>query len=449
MGCLQELDSKQIQKRIKIRLRRKDAFERVYMDVSKKVFLLALSLVLISCDDGPQAEGPSPFIKTSVPGCEGQRRKGEYLVFWKNGKVSVEKYVNDKSFVEDFVEKHKDEVITSEPHYQIQVEASSKISQRDWGGYLNWGVDVIGAADLWSKATNAEEVIVAVIDSGVDVGHPELQGSFAINNDETVNGVDDDGNGLIDDRMGYDFVVGSGEVVDYTGHGTHVSGVIGAQHGVGKVTGVAPNVKILPLAFISNNGGGSVEAAVNAIRYAASRKVKVINASWGGSTCSSLLKNEIAALAKQNILFVTAAGNSNNNLSQIPEYPAAFILNNMITVGASAYEELTNSEVTAGFSNFGELVDLVAPGANIASTYPPEFDSDGLLDGVVVLEGTSMATPYVAASAALLWSIKPAASFVEIKQALLAGAKPGPFRVKTRGSLFLPQALAELESMLP
>ena len=429
-------------------------FERLYMDVKQISLILCISLFIINCDKRSPAQDNS-FRKTGTPGCEDATYSGEYLVHWKSGEVTVEKYVDDESFLEDFVEKHKDEIIISEPHYKIAIEQKVELTRSGWGGYPNWGVDAIGAAELWDKVDPEAQIKVAVIDSGVDISHPELVDAIAINEAEVINGVDDDGNGLIDDRTGYDFVRDTHEVLDYTGHGTHVAGTIGAQHNVGSILGVAPNIRIIPIAFLNGSGGGSVSAAINSIRYAADQNAKVINASWGGPTCSSVLQTEIQALQKKNILFITAAGNSGNNLLQLPEYPAAFEIENMITVGASAYSETCKAEknemvcvgkeLMASFTNFGEPVDLVGPGAAITSTYPDQYDQDGELDGLTTINGTSMATPHVAAAAALLWSIKPSASYGEIKAALLDGVRPGPFRVKSRGSLYLPTALERLE----
>lgn len=418
--------------------------EGLHMNVKKIVLLFGLLVLFTNCDNNKSSGSRDNFIKTDTPTCADNVYRGEYLVHWQNGDITVEKSENDETFRNEFLEKHKDEILLSEPHYRVQIEKSVRLNQSAWGGYPNWGMDVIGASELWLQSSAPADVLVAVIDSGVDIEHPELKEAIYHNVEEEDNGIDDDGNGLVDDIHGYNFVVDSGVMTDYTGHGTHVAGVIAARHDVGEVTGVAPNVKILPIAFISNTGGGSVSAAINSIRYAAHKNAKVINASWGGPSCSTVLKTEIESLAAQDILFITAAGNSGNNLEELPEYPAAFLIDNMLTVGASALQS-DDSQVMASFSNFGELVDLMAPGADITSTYPPEFDGDDVLDGLATINGTSMATPHVAGAAALLWSLKPNASYGAIKQALLNGVQKGPFRVKTRGSLYLPTALEILE----
>ena len=414
-------------------------WEREYMEVFKKVSILVAIFALVACDNSP-APTDNQFVKSNDPICDGQRVEGEYLVHWKSGKITVEKSMTEDSFVKNFLVAHTDEILKAEPHYRIQIEQNNVKKVGKYGGFLNWGQEYIKVDDVWDNNFSREEVIVAVIDSGMDVEHPELVDALAINDKEIPgNGIDDDNNGYVDDVNGYDFVADSGRVIDYTGHGTHVAGVIAAQHDRGQVLGVAPSAKLLPLAFISATGGGLVSGAVGAIRYAASQGAKVINASWGGRSCSNLLREEIAAVAKNNVLFVAAAGNSGNDLSITPEYPAAFQISNSMTVGAG-----TPSNNMAEFSNFGLLVDIVAPGVDVFSTYPPEFDNDGTRDGVVILEGTSMATPYVAGAAALLWSIYPEAQYSDIKAALLQGVTPGPLHVKTRGYLDIPRALDAL-----
>lgn len=410
------------------------------MDVKKIIGLFFTVLFLASCNENDNAAGSGQFVKSQDPSCAGQQIKNEYLVVWKDGHTSVEKFKSEEDYIENFLEKNREDIKTSEPHYRIYVEPSMSIGDPGWGGDLNWGVGAIDAESVWEDSKGRDEIIVAVIDSGLDVSHPEIVNALAINPDEVFNGVDDDGNGLVDDVNGYDFVSFSGDVIDYTGHGTHVAGVIAAQHEVGSVLGVAPSVKILPLSFISAGGGGSINGAISAIRYATDRGSRVINASWGGDTCSLVLKAEIENLADENVLFVAAAGNSFSNISIYPEYPAAFTIENMITVGASTADQLT-----ADFSNHGELVDLVAPGANIISLYPPGLDVDDKFgvdgDGLRALKGTSMATPFVAGAAALLWSHRPDASYAQVKQALLEGVDEGPYPVNTRGQLNLRRSL--------
>jgi subtilisin family serine protease len=422
-----------------------DALERFDMDVGKSVFFALLCLLLVNCDDRPPAETSSQFKKTTNPGCEGQSIQGEYLVHWKNGAVTVEHASDDHQFQDEFLKKHQDEILLAEPHYQIRVSTPQDFHQKaGWGNYVNWGIDAIGAEGLWEVAPGDSDVVVAVIDSGVDIGHPQLVGALYSNPNEIENGLDDDGNGYIDDIHGYDFVAGTGKVRDYTGHGTHVAGTIVAQHDSGEVMGVAPNVKLLSLGFINDGGGGSVSHALDAITYAVSQQARVINASWGGDNCSVVLQQAIESLASHNVLFVTAAGNRGNNIDFFPEYPAAFEIDNMITVGSSSFAQLYPEQVMSDFTNYGERVDIMAPGDDIYSTVPAEFDQDGPLDGMARSEGTSMAAPHVAGAAALLWSLNPDASYSQIKQALLQGARSGPFRVRTRGSLDLPGALRSL-----
>ncbi len=411
------------------------------MDV-KKLSPLILFFLIISCNKREPANTGAQFNKSTETGCEENQIENEYLVRWKSGKITIEKSQSEDEFVGDFLERNQDEILSAEPHYRIQLSPNSELSQKDWGGSKNWGIDAIEAKVAWNKSLETEEIIVAVIDSGMDTTHPEFQNILAINEKEEINGIDDDGNGLIDDRMGYDFVSDSAEVKDYTGHGTHIVGVIAAQHDVGEILGVAPRAKILPLNFIGGNGGGTVLGAILAIQYAERRGAKVINASWGGSVCSLSLKDQIESLAQSNILFVAAAGNSGSNLDQFPEYPAAFILDNMITVGASTFDNKT-----AGFSNFGQRVDIMAPGANIFSTYPMEFDNDGTEDGIFSLNGTSMSAPFVTGAAALLWQYYPNASYIEIKQALLLGSSPGPYPVSTRSLLNIRLALQKMAEM--
>ncbi len=380
----------------------------------------------------------------------------------------MEKAITDESFVQGFLKKHENEIASSEPHYRLYEEAGfseipayrktdnfQHFGYRHANSYLksnhknsdplvNWGRRSIGVENLLKKnmeAGETEKVIIAMIDSGMDLTRPELQGVIAINEKEQINGLDSDRNGFPDDYYGVNFVNEADGIKDYNGHGTHKVAVIVAQHDTGTVKGVAPGaVKILPLVVLDEDKSSPVKRVIRALRYASQRKVKIINASWGDPmACSSILKEEINYLAKKNILFVTPAGNDGLNLKENPMFPASFGLSNVIVVGAS-----TPENKMAPFSNYGSSVDLVAPGTDIISTYPLKYDKDGQPDGLYSEDGTSSAVAFVSAAAALLWIKRPNAPYFEVKQALLEGVKPGPYPVNTGGHLYIPSALDAL-----
>ena len=408
-------------------------------NVHKKLFFIFLSFCFLGCQQKWEAELSDERFVHSSESCQSYRVQGEYLVSWKSGKVSLERHETEQSFVES-LEDRKDKILFSEPHYRLDAASDSRDANAP---LLDWGQQRVEANFLSQEDLPKKEIIVAVVDSGLDMDHPELQGVIAINEKEVVNGRDDDGNGLIDDRYGFDFANQTHEIRDVTGHGTHIAGVIAARHDVGTIRGVAPHVKILPLNFMDEDTSGFVSLAILAIRYAVDRGAKIINASWADpAACSRTLEKEIARLAEKNILFVTSAGNKGSNLDQKPEFPASFRLDNMIVVGASGPENQI-----APFSNYGPSVDIIAPGTNIISTYPWDLDTDGNQDGIYSFSGTSVAAPFVSGAAALLWAKKPDASYLEIKKALLQGVSPGPYPVISKGQLNIRLALQSLDSL--
>lgn len=316
----------------------------------------------------------------------------------------------------------------------------------DWGEYL-WGLRNSGigqgrpGADIaafgaWDVARGAG-VVVAVIDTGLDVSHPDLRDNLWRNAAEVAgNGVDDDGNGYVDDLHGFDFVRRRGNPVDVDGHGTHVAGTVAARgHNGEGVVGVAFETKVMGIKFMEGNSGGTSSQAAEAIRYAVRSGAKVINASWGGPGGSTAIRNAISWARSQGVLFVTAAGNEGSDNDRFASYPANYDLDNIISVAAS-----DRSDRLAEFSNFGRTrVDLAAPGVEIASTLAG--GDYGYMDG------TSMASPHVAGAAAILLSARPSTGYLALRAALLGGAEPlrsGADRIVTGGRLDLEGSLAEL-----
>ncbi|MFP5113795.1 Ig-like domain-containing protein [Bacillaceae bacterium C204] len=233
-------------------------------------------------------------------------------------------------------------------------------------------IDYPEAIQEFSKVTNQQQVVVGVIDTGIDINHPELIDSIWTNPGEIANnGIDDDGNRYIDDIHGWDFYHSDNSVFDAEDgddHGTHVAGTIAAKGGNGiGITGIAPNVKIMPLKFLGADGSGYTSDAILAIEYAKKMGVKITNNSWSGTDYDQALKD---AIDQANMLFVAAAGNDGLNNDQQPGYPASYDSPNIISVAA-----IDNSGKLADFSNYGaSSVDIAAPGTNIFSTVPRKIE---------------------------------------------------------------------------
>ena len=317
----------------------------------------------------------------------------------------------------------------AEPNFVVSADVTPNdpLFSRLWGLNNNgfpvsgrWGTPDadIDAPEAWSVTTGSDAVTVAVIDTGIDYSHPDLSSQMWINPGENcpgcrTDGIDNDGNGYVDDWRGWDFANGDNDPMDDHGHGTHVAGTIGAagNNGIG-VTGVSWHVRLMPLKFLSAAGTGTTADAVSAVLYAADKGASILNNSWGGDEYSQALADAIAVADTHGALFVAAAGNSGTDNDSMPTYPASYTLPNVLTVAAT-----DNSDQLAYFSNVGrKSVDLGAPGLNIYSTWPG--------GSYQYLSGTSMAAPHVSGAAALAKAAFPAASGVGLKALLLESVDP-------------------------
>jgi len=257
------------------------------------------------------------------------------------------------------------------------------------------GADIASTL-AWDITTGDPNVVISVIDSGVDYNHPDLAANMWKNSAE-ANGVpnfDDDGNGYVDDIYGINAINGSGDPMDDNGHGTHVAGTAAAVgNNTAGVVGVAYGSKIMALKFLNDTGTGATSDAIECLEYAIENGAKVSNASWGGPVFNLSLRNALIAARNQNHLVVAAAGNAGSNVdSRTRHYPSGFDLDNIISVGAS-----DRTEAVSSFSNFGAVsVDLFAPGSSIVSTFPD--------NNYATFSGTSMAAPQVTGTAALVIS---------------------------------------------
>jgi subtilisin family serine protease len=281
-----------------------------------------------------------------------------------------------------------------------------------------WGLETIQAEQavdyLERNNTAPTEVIIAIIDTGIDYNHPDLIDNMWVNTGEIAgDDIDNDNNGYVDDVYGINAINNTGDPMDDHSHGTHVAGTIGAirNNNLG-VAGVTPHVRLMALKFLAANNFGFTSDAVQLLDYVHMMKqekgvdVKLTNNSWGGTSESQSLQAAIEASNQYNILFVAAAGNDGENLDSFSQYPANYDIDNIISVAAT-----NSSDNLSSFSNYGSEVDLAAPGSSILSTT--------LDDTYGFKSGTSMAAPHVSGALGLLFSNEPSLAIADAKSLIV------------------------------
>jgi thermitase len=302
---------------------------------------------------------------------------------------------------------------------QVPHQKVSSLFDSEWGMLSRPGLGLKNAWDYLKKKKtisslksfdcSASQIIVAVVDTGVDFNHQNLRGSSWVNEKEVKGkvGVDDDQDGFVDDRNGWDFITNQSIIVDGLGHGTHIAGIIGGKSAEENgFKGVCPGVKIMSVRFISmdSSGAKNLENSVKAIRYAVKNGANIINYSGGGA---SFAKEEYEALKEardKGILVVAAAGNERSDTIERPFFPASYDLKNIISVAAIGPD---GKLIPA--SNWGaKTVSVAAPGGGILSLQ--QNQAYGFMNG------TSQATAFVSGLSALVWSLNPDLSNLEVKQ---------------------------------
>ncbi|MBE9545898.1 MAG: S8 family serine peptidase [Proteobacteria bacterium] len=334
---------------------------------------------------------------------------------WMTVQAALEIYLDDP------------DVEYAEPNYyrRASVTPDDTYFNRLWGLH-NTGQYVHGtsgtpdadidAPEAWDITTGSNDIVIAVVDTGVDYSHPDLSDNMWFNTGETPdNEIDDDGNGYVDDVHGWDFIGNDKDPMDLHGHGTHVTGIAAAKgdNAIG-ITGVCWTAEIMLLRFLDENGIGTVADEISAIDYAIANGAHIISASFGSDTYSQSEYNAISRANSEGILFIAAAGNDSLNNDTSPFYPASYNLPNIISVGATDQDDNLT-----WFSNYGPTtVDVGAPGVNIYSTSP------GM--NYQYMHGTSVATPHVAGLAALIWGYNSSLTHMEIKDIILNGVDIKP-----------------------
>ncbi len=411
----------------------------------------AFTVLLTAC--GQATQDPGNLLQKSSDECAGTALPRQFIVKHLDGSLKVVQAESEEALIKGYLTEHYAQVEFAEHDQVVKTALPAQSVHASKSGADNWGTMRIDADKLWAQGARGSGVIVAVVDTGVDINHPQLQNQVLFNagengrdgkgGDKQTNGIDDDKNGYIDDYAGYNFVTKHGLTGDNQYHGTHVAGIVAAAHqdtvagAKSYVQGVAPQVKILPVAFLDSKGSGLMSDAAAGILYAVARGAQVINASWGGTGCSKTLNAVIAGLEANNVVFVNAAGNETLNVDLSMEYPASLNLTPQITVGATG-----DHNYMAEYSNYGiKAVHIFAPGSDIVSTLPDA--------NIGPLSGTSMATPFVTGAVALLLSQIPDATASQIRAALYNSAMHDAGYINaSHGRLDLAQALVQLHQFV-
>lgn len=328
---------------------------------------------------------------------------------------SLEDALKDAESIQSLATVEPDYIVNAAetPNDELYYQQKNALNQ----GYGDTGLT---AERAWNIRKNANNVVVAIVDSGVDFEHPDLTANMWSNPKETANGIDDDGNGYVDDIYGINVIDPDLPPLDDRFHGTHVAGTIGAvgNNGIG-ITGVAWSTQLMACKFLDASGNGATSGAAECIAYATAMGADVINASYTSNMTNSAESNAIAKGRNKNVVVVAAAGNNNTNIDDAPQYPASYDYDNIVSVGAS---DLFLEKIT--FSNYGqESVDIAAVGSRIFSTFP-SIETEAMTDRNLspyygFLYGTSMAAPQVAGAIAILKAEFPGETYLETIDRLL------------------------------
>ncbi|MFH1421775.1 MAG: S8 family serine peptidase, partial [Planctomycetota bacterium] len=271
----------------------------------------------------------------------------------------------------------------------------------------------INAPEAWDITRGSKNVIVAVLDTGIENYHEDLEGNIWHNTSETAeNGIDDDHNSFVDDIFGWNFIRDNNITDDFDGHGTAIAGIIGARaNNAFGACGISHNVSIMPVKVLDEYSGGYISDIISGIQYAISNGAHIINASYGNYEYLQSEYDAVNLAREAGVLFVAAAGNEGSNTDETPHYPGCFQLDNIINVGAT-----DSDDYLAYFSNYGKIsVHLAAPGEDVYST--------DIMGEYIYHTGTSFSSPYVCGVAALIKAANPNANYLQIKSKILSSVK--------------------------
>ncbi len=381
------------------------------------ILLISFSLMLTGC-----AEQTHKYREANNIYCANSKIKNQFIVHWKSG-ASTRIIAED---VKSFIQQNEKVINFVEPNYFLRLRKQFDDIQFDNPVSSYRILNDIGALEAWRKGFEGQNILVAVIDSGVDVSNPKLRRSIYLNPiDSTMNGVDEDGNGFVDDIHGWNFTSQSGQVVDEIGHGTSISGIISGKDISGESLAIAPKAKILPVDIMTGSGGTEFDAK-QGMDYAIMMKAKIINNSWS-INCSQYLATTFQDYENRNVIFVNSAGNEPIDVVKNRIMLASMRFSNFLNVGSNNLIGRASR-----FSGFGSSINIWAPGEQV-----PVLTNTSDANISSKASGTSVSAAIVSGAAALIWSAYPNESALQIVRRMEKGA----VRMNGRNILAIDRAL--------
>ncbi len=353
------------------------------------------------------AEKSDKYNESGRQACQNSKVKNEFIAHWYNAQPTL--IISED--VQAFINSNQDKLKFIEPNYSLKLQNQLKTVRFNKTLSAYKILNEIGVLDAWRAGYQGDNIVIAVIDSGVDPENSKLRSNFYVNRaDNDQNNIDDDNNGFIDDGSGWNFTNNSSKNIDEIGHGTSIAGIISGRDMSGESLGIAPAAKILPLDIMSGANGNEFDAK-RAVDYAVQMKANIINNSWT-ITCSYYLASTFKQYENDNIIFVNSAGNVPLDVYDNRVMLASLDLANFLNVGSTnLYGKLSS------FSGYGRTINIWSPGEQV-----PVLTLNRAENVITKASGTSVSAAIVSGAAALVWSAHPNESAVQIVSRLKRGA---------------------------
>lgn len=363
---------------------------------------LIIVLLLSAC-----AEKSDKYKVSERESCQNNQVKNEFIAHWYSAQPTL--IISED--VQAFISSNQDKLKFIEPNYSLTLHNQLRTLRLNKTLSAYKILNEIGVLNAWRAGYQGDNIVIAIIDSGVDPENSKLRSNFYVNRaDADQNNIDDDNNGYIDDGSGWNFTNNSGENIDEIGHGTSIAGIISGRDMSGESLGIAPGAQILPLDIMSGANGNEFDAK-RAVDYAVKMKANIINNSWT-ITCSYLLASTFQQYENDNIIFVNSAGNVPIDVLENRVMLASLDLANFLNVGSTnLYGKLSN------FSGYGKTINIWSPGEQV-----PVLALNRAENVITKASGTSVSAAIVSGAAALVWSAHPNESAAQIVSRLKKGA---------------------------